>query len=136
MNDIVQWIVIYFDWKKTQMMSPLKIWNCYIWAQILTILESIIVLGAMIIYGTIYLETSWWITLILCTLFLAYFLLEFVGIHRKMYGIIVFCGTMRLLSILATVIQLGIILACDLHLVIPSKSSPCAIYYLLLYGKK
>ena len=88
------------------MMSPLKIWNCCIWAQILTILESIIVLGAMIIYGTIYLETSWWITLILCTLFLAYFLLEFVGIHKKMYGIIVFCGIMRLLSILATVIHM------------------------------
>ena len=118
------------------MMSHLKIWNSYIWAQILTILESIIVLGAIIIYGTIHLETSWWIAVILCTLFLAYFLLEFVGIHRKIYGIIVFCGIMRLLSILATVIQLGIILACDLHLVIPSKSSPCAIYYLLLYGKK
>ena len=116
-------------------MSRLKIWNCYIWAKILTILESVIVLGT-IIYGTIFLGTYWWVIAILCSFILAYFLLEFVGIHRKRYGIIVFCGIMRFLSILVTVLQLGIILACDLHLVNPSKSSPCAIYYLLLYGKK
>ena len=120
-------------------MLHLKIWNCYIWAKNFTILESVIVLGT-IIYGTTSLDLftylPWWVTVILCCLILAYFVLEFVGIHRKRYGIIVFCGIMRFLSILVTVFQLGLILACDLHLVIPSKSSPCAIYYLLLHGKK